>query len=410
MKKEEVKNLISQIYEEGEGIFRLAPAWVPRVFSLPGKRLKLSTGDLYILGSNRGGIDERWLASVTVADNGPGTPPDEGLSYIVFNNKRMITLREAIQVGGDFILGEKIMQKYGGWKILTKFFDNMGPLPFHLHQDDKQAKLVNREGKPEAYYFPPELNFIENNFPHTYFGLEPGTKKEDIKKCLKNWHRGDNSILSYSRAYRIKPGTGWFIPPRILHAPGSLVTYEVQWASDVASMFQPITAEGINIPWDLLVKDIPQEKHQDIDYIVSLIDWPKNTDEYFKSHHYLEPITASGEKGVYKENWIIYGTNDLFSAKELTVFPGKEIRIKENGAYGLVVIQGYGNIERFPVESPTTIRYGDLTYDELFVCFEAARKGILIKNRGKENLVILKCFGPATNPDMPPIETHSKRE
>ena len=151
MKKEKVKNLISQIYEEGEGIFRLAPAWVPRAFSLPGKRLKLSTQDLYILGSNRGGIDERWLASVTVADNGPGTPPDEGLSYIVFNNKRMVTLREAIQVGGDFILGEKIMQKYGGWKILTKFFDNMGPLPLHLHQDDKQAKLVNREGKPDIY-------------------------------------------------------------------------------------------------------------------------------------------------------------------------------------------------------------------------------------------------------------------
>jgi len=406
MKNRELKNLVSRAYEEGEGIFRLAPTWVPRAFCVPGRRLKLSTNDLYILGSNRGGIDERWLASVTVADNGPGTPPDEGLSYIVLNNKKMATLREAIQVGGEFILGKEIMQKYRGWKILTKFFDNSGPILFHLHQDDEQAKLVGREGKPEAYYFPPQLNFIENNFPHTYFGLETGTTKDDIKKCLKNWNQGDNGILNYSRAYKIKPGTGWFIPPRVLHAPGSLVTYEVQWASDVSSMFQSMTAEGIPISWDLLVKDIPPDKYQDLDYIVDIIDWPKNLDEHFKLNHYLEPVPISIEDGECREKWIVYGTGDLFSAKELTVFPDKSVKIKENGAYGLVVIQGHGSIGRFPVESPTMIRYGDFTHDELFVSFETARKGVTITNKGNEDLVILKCFGPETNPDAPLIGTN----
>ncbi|MEA3422065.1 MAG: hypothetical protein U9Q97_10365 [Acidobacteriota bacterium] len=401
MKNTELKNLVSQAYEEGEGIFRLAPTWVPRTFCAPGRRLKLSTNDLYILGSNRGGIDERWLASVTVADNGPGTPPDEGLSYIVLNNEKTVTLRDAIQAGGEFILGKEIMEKYRGWKILTKFFDNSGPIPFHLHQDEEQAKLVNREGKPEAYYFPSQLNFIENSFPHTYFGFEPGTTKEDIKRCLKNWSQGDNGILNYSRAYKIKPGTGWFIPPRILHAPGSLVTYEVQWASDVSSMFQSMTAEDIPIPWDLLVKDVPPDKRQDLDYIVDIIDWPKNLDEHFKFNHYLEPVSMSVENKEYREKWIVYGTGDLFSAKELTVFPNRSVKTKENGAYGLVIIQGHGSIGRFPVESSTMIRYKDLTYDELFVSSETARKGITITNKGNEDLVILKCFGPETNPDAP---------
>ena len=49
---------------------------------MPGGRLKLDPRDLYALGAHRGGIDERWFASTTNADNGPGTPPDEGLSYI----------------------------------------------------------------------------------------------------------------------------------------------------------------------------------------------------------------------------------------------------------------------------------------------------------------------------------------
>jgi len=49
------------------------------------------------------------------------------------------------------------------------------------------------------------------------------------------------------------------------------------------------------------------------------------------------------------------------------------------------------------------IRYRDLTYDELFVSREAARNGVAITNNGRENLVILKHFGPGTNLDTPLI-------
>ena len=53
--------------DAGEGILRLAPAWVPRSFLMPGARLKLAKEDLYALGTHRGGIDERWFASTTPA-------------------------------------------------------------------------------------------------------------------------------------------------------------------------------------------------------------------------------------------------------------------------------------------------------------------------------------------------------
>jgi alcohol dehydrogenase (NADP+) len=62
--------------------------------------------------------------------------------------------------------------------LFAKFFDCMGPIPHHMHQGHEHAKLVGREGKPEAYYFPPQHNTIGNNFPYTFMGLEFGTTKE----------------------------------------------------------------------------------------------------------------------------------------------------------------------------------------------------------------------------------------
>ncbi len=96
----------------GDGVVRLAPCWVPRSFLMPGGRLKLDPRDLYALGAHRGGIDERWFASTTNADNGPGTPQDEGLSYIALNGKRVL-FKEAIQTLGDQFLGAEVMAAQG---------------------------------------------------------------------------------------------------------------------------------------------------------------------------------------------------------------------------------------------------------------------------------------------------------
>ena len=79
-------SISEKLLKDGQGVFRLAPTWVPRSFCRPAKRIKLHPDDYYVLGLERGGIDERWFSSTTHADNGPGTPDDEGLSYIVSKN------------------------------------------------------------------------------------------------------------------------------------------------------------------------------------------------------------------------------------------------------------------------------------------------------------------------------------
>ena len=79
-------SLIQNALEQGKGIIRLAPNWVPRSFCVPGRRIKLHPDDYYVLGGNRGGIDERWFSSTTPAKNGPLTGENEGLSFGVFSN------------------------------------------------------------------------------------------------------------------------------------------------------------------------------------------------------------------------------------------------------------------------------------------------------------------------------------
>ena len=249
-----------------DGLLRLAPTWVPRSFLMPGRRIKLAPQDIYALGAHRGGIDERWFASTTPAAN-ENREEDEGLSYVVHGGKRVFTLKEVVDAEGAKCVGSAIWNKYKRWPVYSKFFDNLGPIPHHMHQNNEQAAKVGQQGKPESYYFPPQLNAVGNNFPYTFFGLEPGTTKDDIVRCLAAWNKGDNGILNFSKAYRLQPGTGWLVPPCVLHAPGSLVTYEPQWGSDVFGMYQSLV-EGRPVPWSLLVKDMPKEKHHDLEYLV----------------------------------------------------------------------------------------------------------------------------------------------
>ncbi len=401
-----VRKIVEGALQEGGGLLRLAPCWVPRSFLQPGKRLKLDPRDLYAFGLNRGGIDERWFSSTTPAANDNRTP-DEGLSYVVQGDSRF-TLADAVSELGGKLIGDTIWNKYKKWPVYSKFFDNMGPIPHHMHQSKEQAALVKQEGKPESYYFPPQHNNVGNNFPYTFMGFTPGTTKAQVRKCLEDWNKGDNGILDLSQAFRLKPGSGWLIGPSILHAPGSLCTYEPQWGSDVFGMYQSLV-EGREVPWALLVKDMPKEKHRDLDFIVEQLDWDANVDPYFKQNHYLEPIVHTGsDKEGFFDRWIVYGKvrgEQLFTSKELTVNPGAKATIRDNGAYGLITVQGEGRMNKMRLSSPKMIGFHELTEDEVFCTEATAKAGVTFENTSAtEPLVVLRYFGPEVNPDAPAIK------
>ncbi len=391
--------------EQGEGVLRLAPTWVPRDFCIPGKRIKLHPEDLYAFGANRGGIDERWFSSTTKADNGPLTTPDEGLSYVVYGDEarpQKVLFKDLVNDLGAGLLGDALWQQYHAWPMYSKFFDNKGALPHHVHQMEEHAKNVGQQQKPEHYFFPTQLNNYGADAPYTYFGLEPGTSRADVRHCLEIWNQGDNHITDLSKAYRLELGTGWYVPAGVLHAPGSLCTYEPQWASDVFAMFQSLVNE-VPIAWDLLVKNVPPEKAHDLDYIISMLDWDKNINPYFKRDHFRPPVPVKPVEQMksdgYVENWIAYG-NPYVAAKELTVLPGRTAIVKDAGPYGLIMLQGHGTLGVHPIETPALIRFGQLTHDEFFVSCGAAQAGVKITNpSATDPIVMLKHF--AVNPEAP---------
>ena len=279
--------LIQDALTAGDGLVRLAPCWVPRSFLMPGGRLKLDPRDLYALGAHRGGIDERWFSSTTNADNGPGTPQDEGLSYIAIDGKKVL-LKEAIDTKGDAFLGAGVMREHGGWNLLCKFFDNLGPIPHHMHQNDEDAKRVGRKASPKPITSRRSTTSRTITSRTRSWVWSPAPRRTTSVAVSRRWNEGDNGILYHSKAYRLKPGSGWQIDAGILHAPGSLVTYEPQVNSDVFGMFQSLV-EGRAVPWNLLVKDVPPEHHQDLDYIINMLDWDANVDPEFAKTSPLPP-------------------------------------------------------------------------------------------------------------------------
>lgn len=381
--------------EHGNGVLRLAPIWVPRSFCAPGKRLRLHPDDYFPLGKERGGIDERWLSSTIRAENGPNTDPFEGLSMVIDPAGSVIPFDEFVAYFREQAVG-KLWDTHEGWPMYSKFFDNQAPLPFHIHHRDHHAALVGKPGKPEAYYFPPQMNNHFGEFGYTFFGLHPETTKQDVIDRLECFHSGgDNNITALSKAYRITLGTGWDVPAGILHAPASVCTYEPQAACDVFAMTESWSNHR-EVPDELLWKDVPEDRHGDLDFIVELVDWDRNVEDTFYSSRFTPPreTSASTATSRWTERWITY-RSESFCAKELTVPPGSSAIVDEADAYGLICVGGAGTIGNQQLFSATTIRYGQLTCDEYFVTATAAMAGVTITNtHPTENLVVLKHFGP----------------
>jgi hypothetical protein len=398
------KQLGERALEEGGGILRLAPAWVPRSFCRPGKRIKLHPDDYYALGLSRGAIDERWFASTTHAENGPGTPDDEGLSYVVADESgsQRVLLRDMVDDLHGEVIGDDLWKKYGRWPMFSKFFDNLGPLPHHIHHRSEQARLVGAEGKPEMYFFPAQVNAHPGEFAFTFFGLNPGTTREELKQSLIRFTKGDNGLLGLSRAYKLMLDTGWDVPPGVLHAPGSLCTYEPQFSSDVYAMYQSVLLHEHAVPESLLWKNCPPDRIGDFDYLVDMLDWELNVDANFASTRFMAPQPCLSrdevEEAGYQKEWICYKCDEV-SAQRLTVLPDRRAVISDAAAYGFILLEGFGRYGKWDIETPVMIPFGSLTNDEFFVTEAAARKGIIVQNLSKtQPLVMLRHF--SENPDL----------
>src|SRR5207249_1622449 len=120
--------------------------------------------------------------------------------------------------------------------------------------------------------------------------------------------------------------------------------------------------------------------HQhDLDYLIDMLDWDANVDPNFSANRLFHPQPVSPVEEMkaagYQEYWVVFSTQ-YYSAKELTVFPGATVTIKDAAAHGVIVVQGHGTFGKHDIETPSLIRFGEMTKDELFVTADAAKNGI----------------------------------
>jgi len=394
------RKVVEKALEKGNGILSLKPAWVARDFLPPGRRLGLKEEE-YDVGE-RGWISERWLASTTKADNAVG-PEDEGLSYLDIEANEKITLKEAIEVAGDLIMGKEYSKTHKGLGRLAKIYDFDARIPYHIHQMKKDAALVGRNPKEEAYYFPENVD--TGPHPETFFGVHPyitEQKKYDILlPYLEDWN--SDLILRHSRAYLNVPGEGFHLPSGVLHAPGTALTIELQEDSDVFAMLQALVAGKI-ISKDLLFKDVRPEDREKYGerVILGQINWEISGDPFFYENRHLEPKLVEETKQEGGEEYWIYYNTTKFSGKKLIVKPGSTFRSVDNGVYSILVWSGKGKFDGHDIEA------GNFKCDELLISHYRATKPLTVENTGKEELQIIKFFGPDINTNVPMIGKYKK--
>ena len=384
---------IREALKKGDGILQLLPTWVPRPFNRPGRRLRLHPDDYFAMGMDRGAIVERWFSSITHVET-IGAGPYEGMSFVnvddCIDNK--ILFKEFVEELGEELIGKELIEKYGTWPMYSNFYDYDMPLFHHIHHAEEACQKVGVKPKHEHYFFPKQYNQHMGQMPVSYFGFDPSVSKEEVLERLSNFTVHDTRITELSRAFRIELDTGWYTPAGVVHAPGSLCTYEPQWNSDVMAIWENVV-NGEVFHYEDLSGYLPQEDKSHIEKIFAVADWEKNTCADYRKRYFRRPVLEKKADG-YEQKWIVYG-NEYVGGKELIVEPEKSVVIQDECAYGCVVIQGHGRFGVFDCESPTLIHYGQATADEFFVSKTRAQNGVSITNASKyEPLVILKHFGP----------------
>jgi hypothetical protein len=383
---------LADILAKGDGILNLAPTWVPRPFNRPGNRLRLHPDDTYAMGMKRGAIVERWFSSVTRVET-EGSTEHEGMSFVNADGDpgHTVLFEDFVTGLGPELYGQSLHDKYGTWPMYSKFYDYNEPLFHHVHHSPEACAKVGVTPKHEHYFFPKQYNNHLGTRPTTFFGFDPSVTKEEVRTRLAGHEERNTKILELSRAFQVELGTGWYTPAGVVHAPGSLCTYEPQWTSDVMALWENVVGSGEIFGRDWLYGYLPEGHEDDLGAVMGAIDWDLNTIPNYRETYFRPNIEEKSGDG-WAQKWICYG-NEYVAAKELTVEPGVAAVVSDNTAYGCLVVQGRGRIGSFTAESPTLIRYGQLTADEFYVSYGRASAGVAVFNESPvEPLVILKHF------------------
>ncbi len=202
--KDNVGKILAQALDAAGGLLRLTPTWVPRSFLHPGKPHQAAPRRLLRLRRqprrHRRTLVRQHHRSGQRRSRARRRPQLRRLRRPAISRCATPSPKPAPRSSASAMF-EQVQEVARLLEVLRQHGPDSAP---HAPEFQSTPRWSARRASPRATTSRRSYNNVDNNFAYTFMGLEPGTTKDQLRKCLENWDKGDNGILDLSRAYRLQ--------------------------------------------------------------------------------------------------------------------------------------------------------------------------------------------------------------
>ncbi|PQO43871.1 hypothetical protein [Blastopirellula marina] len=407
-----VAAILDNCLSQTGGVLQLLHRYAGRTFCSPGKRLRLEEKSYYPDYMGGTGLDEIWMCCTVpivtgVIDTRTGKAPyREGEAHVLTPDGQVISLQDLIAAAPETVMGEKVTAfakaMFGDptWPIVSKKFDNLNPIPDHLHWAKWEVYDINSFDNPGV---------SPSHYHTTAMGLYSWVTKDQFLACMKRYGQGEyNGIRHVAPHVMMQLDNGFTMPNGVLHSPTDLCTHELHVTMDEHFLAEDVTLDGrISAEaafYACREQDYPKSKHGDWDYLVDMFDFAANQDPDFVLKNARPAITAEEFSGAGVDaKWIVYGEllgEQKCSILRLTLEPGAKTKFCPECPTMFHTNGGSGRVGKLDVRYHQNMVLGQI-YPEIGFITQAALNngGVEIENTGAEPLVLTFDF---------PQNAHSK--
>ena len=400
-----ISTVLDNCLEKNGGVLPLLHRYAGRTFCTPGKRLRLDAKSYYPDYMGGTGLDEIWMCCTVpivtgVIDTRTNKAPfREGEAHVLTADGQVISLQDLISANPKTVLGDKVTalskQLFGNvtWPIVSKKFDNLNPIPHHLHWSKWEVYDINSYDNPGV---------SASHYHTTAMGLYPFVTKEKFLACMKQFGKGEyNGVRHLSPHTMMHIDNGFVMPNGVLHSPTNLCTHELHVTMDEHFLAEDLTLAGRIGAKDAFYacreEDYPKARHEDWDYLVEKFDFAANQDPDFVLKNSRPAIPAEEFKGNGVDaKWIVYGNflgDQKCSILRLIVAPGAKTTFRPECPAMFHTNGGSGRVGKLAVRYHQNMVLGEI-YPEIGFITQAAlaNGGVEIENTGTEPLVLTFDF------------------
>ena len=407
-----IATVLDSCLDKNGGVFQLLHRYAGRTFCTPGKRLRLDERSYYPDYMGGTGLDELWMCCTVPIVTGvidtrtKKAPFREGEAHVLTSDGQVISLQDLISANPKAVLGDKVtalsQQLIGKvtWPIVSKKFDNLNPIPHHLHWSKWEVYDINSYDNPGV---------SPSHYHTTAMGLYPFVTRDQFLACMKRFGKGEyNGVRHLSPHTMMHIDDGFVMPNGVLHSPTNLCTHELHVTMDEHFLAEDLTLDGRIGAKDAFYacreEDYPKVRHEDWDYLVEKFDFAANQDPDFVLKNSRPAISAQEFKGNGVDaKWIVYGNflgDQKCSILRLIVEPGAKTTFRPECPAMFHTNGGSGRVGKLAVRYHQNMVLGEI-YPEIGFITQAAlaNGGVEIENTGTEPLVLTFDF---------PQNAHSK--